>query len=46
MKRNNNLKRWAALFYVLCLCVWLPAQELKELYIFHTNDTHSCIEPH
>lgn len=45
MKRNNNPKRWAALFYVLCLCVWLPAQELKELYIFHTNDTHSCIEP-
>ena len=45
MKRNNNLKSWAALFYVLCLCVWLPAQELKELYIFHTNDTHSCIEP-
>ncbi len=45
MKRNNNLKRWAVLFYVLCLCVWLPAQELKELYIFHTNDTHSCIEP-
>lgn len=45
MKRNNNLKRRAVLLYVLCLCVWLPAQELKELYIFHTNDTHSCIEP-
>jgi len=45
MKIDNTLNRWAALICTFCLYVWLPAQNTKELYIFHTNDTHSCIEP-
>ncbi len=45
MKQNHISNRRVALICVLCLYVWLPAQSIKELYIFHTNDTHSCIEP-
>lgn len=45
MNIKNTSKRWMFVFCALSLCTWLPAQDLKELYIFHTNDTHSCIEP-
>ena len=45
MKTNKTSKRWILLLFALCLYAELSAQNLKELYIFHTNDTHSCIEP-
>lgn len=45
MKTNNVSKRWVVWCCIVCLCMGLSAQELKELYIFHTNDTHSRIEP-
>ncbi len=45
MKTNKTSKRWTLFLFALCLYAELSAQNLKELYIFHTNDTHSCIEP-
>ena len=29
----------------LCVCCVLAAQDIKELLILHTNDTHSRVEP-
>lgn len=46
MKRiNQSIYRAGMLLGVLSFCFFLSAQELKELFILHTNDTHSRIEP-
>lgn len=39
------MKRIYFLFAALCLCSALAAQDVKELLILHTNDTHSRVEP-
>ena len=39
------MKRICCLFAALCICSVLAAQDIKELLILHTNDTHSRIEP-
>lgn len=39
------MKRICCLFAALCICSALAAQDIKELLILHTNDTHSRIEP-
>lgn len=39
------MKRIYVLFAALCVCCALAAQDVKELLILHTNDTHSRIEP-
>lgn len=39
------MKRIYLLLTVLCICCTLAAQDVKELLILHTNDTHSRIEP-
>ena len=45
MKNRKEMKK----IYCLCLACLLvsvvAAQSVKELYIFHTNDMHSRIEP-
>ncbi len=38
-------KRIYLLVAALCVMSALAAQDVKELLILHTNDTHSCIEP-
>lgn len=39
------MKRIYILFAVLCISCTLAAQDVKELLILHTNDTHSRVEP-
>lgn len=39
------MKRIYLLLTAVCLCMTLAAQDVKELLILHTNDTHSRIEP-
>lgn len=39
------MKRIYSLFTALCICCTLAAQDVKELLILHTNDTHSRVEP-
>lgn len=39
------MKRIYLLFAALCIACALAAQDVKELLILHTNDTHSRIEP-
>ena len=39
------MKRIYVLFTALCVCCVLAAQDIKELLILHTNDTHSRVEP-
>ena len=39
------MKRIYVLFTALCVCCALAAQDIKELLILHTNDTHSRVEP-
>lgn len=39
------MKRIYVLFTALCICGALAAQDVKELWILHTNDTHSRVEP-
>lgn len=39
------MKRIYVLFTALCICGALAAQDVKELLILHTNDTHSRVEP-
>lgn len=39
------MKRICCLFAALCIYSALAAQDIKELLILHTNDTHSRIEP-
>ncbi|MDO4179787.1 MAG: bifunctional UDP-sugar hydrolase/5'-nucleotidase [Bacteroidales bacterium] len=39
------MKRIYLLLAAVCLCMTLAAQDVKELLILHTNDTHSRIEP-
>lgn len=39
------MKRIYLLFTALCICGALAAQDVKELLILHTNDTHSRVEP-
>lgn len=39
------MKRIYILFTALCICGALAAQDVKELWILHTNDTHSRVEP-
>lgn len=39
------MKRIYLLFTALCVCGALAAQDVKELLILHTNDTHSRVEP-
>lgn len=41
----HPLKRSFILFSAVFICWTLSAQNFKELFILHTNDTHSCIEP-
>ncbi len=43
--KDINIKRVILLMFLLCFCILLPAQKLKELVILHTNDTHSRIDP-
>lgn len=38
------MKRIYVLFTALCVCCALAAQDIKELLILHTNDTHSRVE--
>lgn len=45
MTHSHPLKRSCILFATLFICSALSAQHPKELFILHTNDTHSCIEP-
>lgn len=46
MNRSNHyIGRAGALLTALCFCFLLSAQEVKDLLILHTNDTHSRIEP-
>ena len=42
----NTIKRLGFTLCALSLCVCLSAQNVKELVIYHTNDTHSRIEPY
>lgn len=39
------MRRIYSLLTVVCLCAALQAQEVKELFLYHTNDLHSRIEP-
>lgn len=39
------MKKIYVLFAALCLCCAVAAQDVKELLILHTNDTHSRVEP-
>lgn len=39
------MKRIYLFLTAVCLCMTLAAQDVKELLILHTNDTHSRIEP-
>lgn len=39
------MNRIYLLLTALCICCTLAAQDVKELLILHTNDTHSRIEP-
>lgn len=39
------MKRIYLLFTTLCLCCMVAAQDIKELVILHTNDTHSRVDP-
>lgn len=39
------MKRLYLFLTAVCLCMTLAAQDVKELLILHTNDTHSRIEP-
>lgn len=39
------MKRICILVAAWCICGALAAQEVKELLILHTNDTHSRVEP-
>lgn len=39
------MERCGMLIVILFTCFLLSAQKTKELFILHTNDTHSCIEP-
>lgn len=39
------MKRIYILFTALCISCTLAAQDVKELLILHTNDTHSRVEP-
>lgn len=41
----KNMKRIIMMIAVLLVCFNLSAQQIKELTILHTNDTHSRIEP-
>lgn len=43
--KNINPKRVIIFTLLVCFCISLPAQKVKELLILHTNDTHSRIEP-
>lgn len=45
MKTHPYLTRSCILLVTLFISWTLPAQNSKELFILHTNDTHSCIEP-
>lgn len=42
----NIIKKVGFTLCALSLCVYLSAQGVKELVIYHTNDTHSKIEPY
>lgn len=42
---NKHIVRAGILLAVLCFCFPVSAQEVKDLLILHTNDTHSRIEP-
>lgn len=42
----NIIKKVGFTLCALSLCVYLSAQDVKELVIYHTNDTHSKIEPY
>lgn len=42
----NIIKRLGCTLCVLSLCVYLSAQDIKELVVYHTNDTHSRVEPY
>lgn len=42
----NTIKRLGCTLCVLSLCVYLSAQDIKELVVYHTNDTHSRVEPY
>lgn len=39
------MKRFTFLLIAVCIGLTLAAQQTKELFILHTNDTHSRIEP-
>lgn len=39
------MKRIYLLFTTLCFCCMVAAQDIKELVILHTNDTHSRVDP-
>lgn len=45
MKQNFLSFRYITLLAFLCFCSLLAAQGQKELWILHTNDTHSRIDP-
>lgn len=45
MINDKYMKRCIILMNVMLFCFLLSAQEAKELFILHTNDTHSAIEP-
>ncbi len=45
MKQTYIPFRYLTLLFVICFCSQLAAQAQKELFILHTNDTHSRIEP-
>lgn len=45
MRISNYMPRAYVLLWVLNFCFVLSAQETKSLFILHTNDTHSRIEP-
>ena len=42
----NAIKRLGFTLCALSLCVYLSARDIKELVIYHTNDTHSRVEPY
>lgn len=42
----NTIKRLGFTLCMLSLSVYLSAQDIKELVIYHTNDTHSRVEPY
>lgn len=45
MKPSNYIQRAGILFIAFSFCLLLSAQDTKSLFILHTNDTHSRIEP-